>query len=235
MNMKRLFTIILCLACFAFAKAQYSIQCEDTCNHIHGLDMSHYQGKVFWEAIGDNGRMYYCYLKASEGGSNIDKTYVNNINMARQNGVKVGSYHFYRPKQPQAEQLRNMRAQVQPELQDLLPMIDIETNGGLGPQALCDSIRKFLVLFEAEYHQKPLLYTYTSFYNRYMSGQFPEYKFMIAQYTQREPVLNDERDIFAWQYTGKGHINGVNGFVDKSRLLGRHTMREIRFIHKNRR
>ena len=58
---------------------------------------------------------------------------------------------------------------------------------------------------------------------------------MIAQYTQREPVLNDERDIFAWQYTGKGHINGVNGFVDKSRLLGRHTMREIRFIHKNRR
>ena len=55
------------------AKAQYYIQCEDTCNHIHGLDMSHYQGNVFWEAVGDNGRMYYVYLKATEGGNNIDK------------------------------------------------------------------------------------------------------------------------------------------------------------------
>ena len=55
---------------------------------------------------------------------------------------------------------------------------------------------------------------------------------MVAQYNDKEPVLNDEHDIFAWQYTGKGHINGVNGYVDKSRLLGRHTMREIRFIHK---
>ena len=25
-------------------------QCEDTCTHIHGIDLSHYQGEVFWGA-----------------------------------------------------------------------------------------------------------------------------------------------------------------------------------------
>ena len=39
------------------------VQCEDTCRHIHGIDLSHYQGEVFWEAVGDNSKMAYVYLK----------------------------------------------------------------------------------------------------------------------------------------------------------------------------
>ena len=52
---------------------------------------------------------------------------------------------------------------------------------------------------------------------------------MIAQYTEREPVLIDDRDITMWQYTAKGSINGVKGNVDKSRFMGNHGLREIRF------
>jgi len=145
----------------------------------------------------------------------------------------VGSYHFYRPRQPQLIQLRNFRAQCRPEEQDLIPLIDVESAGGLSASALCDSLHKFLVLIEREYHQKPLVYTYTNFYNKYLVGQLDDYKLMIAQYTpDREPILADDRDIFAWQYTGKGYIYGVSGYVDKSRLMGRHTMREIRFNRK---
>ena len=33
------------------------ICCEDTCDHIHGIDMSHYQGEVFWETVGENSKM----------------------------------------------------------------------------------------------------------------------------------------------------------------------------------
>lgn len=233
---KLLSTIILLLLALN-ANAQYSrytIQCEDTCNHIHGLDMSHYQGTVFWDAIGDNAKMYYVYLKASEGGSRIDNRYLENIELARRNHVKVGSYHFYRPRQPQAEQVRNFRMQCVPEYQDLVPMVDIETTGGLGKYALRDSLQKFLNLLEREYHQKPLIYTYTNFYDSYLSGCLDGYKLFIAQYSRREPRLRDGRDIFAWQYTGKGRINGVRGYVDKSRLMGRHSMREIRFHHRRR-
>ena len=55
------------------------VQCEDTCTHVHGIDLSHYQGEVFWEAIGDNSKMAYVYLKATEGGDRIDDKYEQNI------------------------------------------------------------------------------------------------------------------------------------------------------------
>ena len=67
MRLKKLYTI----AFFTFftsivMNAQNYIQCEDTCTHVHGIDLSHYQGDVFWETVGDNSKMAYVYLKATE-------------------------------------------------------------------------------------------------------------------------------------------------------------------------
>jgi lysozyme len=50
-------------------------------------------------------------------------------------------------------------------------------------------------------------------------------------YADEPPVLADERDYIIWQYTSKGRINGVGGMVDKSCLMGNHTLRELRFKH----
>lgn len=207
------------------------MQCEDTCNHIHGIDLSHYQGEVFWEHIGNNTRMTYVYLKATEGGDNIDARYKRNIDMAHHYGLKVGSYHFFRPATPVGLQVNNFLSQCRPNDQDLIPMIDIETTGRLSTEQFLDSLHKFLSIIESVYKQKPLLYTFRNFYNRHLQGQIDDYKLMIAMYTDEEPVLADEHDITMWQYTGKGRINGINGYVDKSRFMGHHGMREIQFRH----
>ena len=74
--------------------------CEDTCEHVHGLDMSHYQGEVFWETVGENTKMAYVYLKATEGGDRIDSKYERNIDLAHRYGLKVGSYHLMRAENP---------------------------------------------------------------------------------------------------------------------------------------
>ena len=207
-------------------------QCEDTCDHVHGIDLSHYQGEVFWETVGENTKMAYVYLKATEGGDRIDEMYERNINLAHRYGLKVGSYHFYRPKTEQIKQLENFKTQCLPGEQDLIPMIDIETKQGLNTEEFCDSLMKFLTLVEEAYKQKPLLYTGTNFYNKYLQGKIDDYQLMIAQYTEREPVLADERDFTLWQYTGKGRIVGVSGYIDKSRFMGKHGLKEIRFKHK---
>ena len=231
--MNRVIVIILSLFSFISVSAQNSqVQCEDTCSHIHGIDLSHYQGNVFWEIIGDNTKMAYVYLKATEGGDNRDDKYVRNIELAHQYGLKVGSYHFYRPKIEQQKQLGNFMTQCLPGDQDLIPMIDIETTSGLSTSEFCDSLFKFIDLVEKAYKQKPLLYTFTNFYNRHLIGKINDYELMIAQYTLREPVLQDGRDFEMWQYTGKGQINGINGYVDKSRFMGNHKLREIRFRHR---
>lgn len=228
--MKKLLFFILYLCTATSLMAQ--VECEDTCSHIHGIDLSHYQGTVFWEAIGDNSKMAYVYLKATEGGNNIDSRYKENIDLAHKYGLKVGSYHFYRPKVEQEVQLRNFMTQCRPGDQDLIPMIDIETKSGLPTEEFCDSLFKFLRLVEKVYKQKPLIYTGTNFYNSYLSGKLDAYRLMIAQYTRREPVLNDGRDFEMWQYTGKGHLNGINGYVDKSRFMRDHRLKEIRFRHR---
>ena len=208
------------------------VECEDTCTHIHGIDISHYQGDVFWEIIGENTRMAYVYIKATEGGDRIDKRYENNLRVAHSHGLKVGSYHFYRPKTPQEKQLQNFATQCLRSEQDLVPMIDVETTAGLSDSAFCDSLFRFLELVERHYRQKPLIYTGANFYDKHLLGKIDDYKVMIAQYTEREPRLKDDRDITMWQYTGKGRINGIKGYVDKSRFMGKHSLREIRYRHR---
>ena len=193
MSFKKTYTaLLLTLLSTTAVKAQDYIQCEDTCTHVHGIDLSHYQGDVFWETLGENSKMAYVYLKATEGGDHIDRKYERNIELA----------HKY-----------------------------IETKGGLDTEAFCDSLFKFIAMVEKAYNQRPLLYTFVNFYNNYLQGKIDGYKLMIAQYTDRTPVLADDREYTLWQYTGKGRINGINGYVDKSRFMDRHSLREIRFKH----
>ena len=227
---KLILTAFLGLALGANAQNMYE-QCEDTCNHVHGIDLSHYQGEVFWETVGENTKMAYVYLKATEGGDRIDERYENNIILAHKHGLKVGSYHFYRPKTEQVKQLENFMTQCRPGEQDLIPMIDIETKGGLSTEAFSDSLMKFLDLVEKAYKQKPLLYTYTNFYNKWLVEKIPQYPLMIAQYKDEEPVLADDKEYIIWQYTCKGRIVGVKGYVDKSRFMGKHGLKEIRYRH----
>ena len=232
---RKSYTYILLLLglLLTFTTKGYSqnVECEDTCSHVHGIDLSHYQGEVFWETIGDNSKMAYVYLKATEGGDRIDDMYEQNIELAHKYGLKVGSYHFFRPRTDLRRQLENFKAQCRPRQQDLIPMIDVETKQGLGTAEFCDSLLKFLDMVEVAYHQKPLVYTGTNFYNSYLSGMLDDYQLMIAQYSSREPELNDGKDYLLWQYTGKGHIDGIRGYVDKSRFMGRHGLRELRFRH----
>ena len=223
-----LFFNLLCLTSFAQG---VHVECEDTCRHIHGIDLSHYQGTVFWETVGKS-KMAYVYLKATEGGTRIDDKYKQNIDLAHNYGLKVGSYHFYRPKVDQEEQLRNFMAQCRPGDQDLLPMIDVETRSGMPREEFRDSLAKFLSLVEEAYRQRPLVYTGTNFYNANLQGLLDDYKLMIAQYSSREPVLTDGKEYLLWQYSAKGRLDGINGFVDKSRFMGKHKLREIRFRHR---
>ena len=230
--MKKIFlSLFSCLTLTVLAQNPYE-QCEDTCNHVHGIDLSHYQGEVFWETVAENPLMAYVYLKATEGGDRIDKMYERNIVLAHRYGLKVGSYHYYRPKTEQRKQLENFMTQCLPGEQDLIPMIDVETRQGLSKEEFQDSLSKFLVMVEEAYKQKPLLYTFTNFYNKNLVGAIDDYQLMIAQYKDEEPILADDREYIIWQYTSKGRIVGVSGYIDKSRFMGKHGLKEIRYKHK---
>ena len=78
---------LLSLQHLAAQDYESSIQCEDTCRHVHGIDLSHYQGEGVWEVGGAESKMAYVELKATEGGTHIDETYEKNIELAHRYGL----------------------------------------------------------------------------------------------------------------------------------------------------
>lgn len=192
-----------------------------------GIDVSHYQGSIDWDAVAAGENISYAYLKATEGATLVDDTYARNLAEARRVGLKVGSYHFYRPGTDWQEQLENLTSTVKPGEQDLLPIIDIEHRGSCSREKFVNDLRSFIAKVTEVYGKKPLLYTFHNFYNRHLVGLFPDCKWMIARYREDEPTLNDGKDYVIWQYTAKGRVTGIEGNVDRSRLMNGYHLGDI--------
>ena len=192
-----------------------------------GIDVSHYQGSIDWDEVVGGTPISYVYLKATEGASLVDKTYARNLAEARRVGLSVGSYHFYRPNVNWRQQFNNMVAVVKAEEQDLVPIIDIEHRGAVSAEAFIADLRAFIEKVTEHYGKKPLLYTYHNFYNRYLTGEFTDYHFMIARYRTDSPTLNDGKDYIMWQYTSTGSIPGIRGHVDRSKIMGNYSLSQV--------
>ena len=192
-----------------------------------GIDVSHYQGNIDWDAVVSGTPISYVYLKATEGASLVDDTYQRNLNEARRVGLSVGSYHFYRPNVDWKKQFDNMVSVVKTDNQDLVPIIDIEHRGSVSEETFISDLRSFIEKVTEYYGKKPLLYTYHNFYNRYLQGEFTDYHFMIARYRSDSPILNDGKDYIMWQYTSTGSIPGIRGHVDRSKIMGNFSLNQV--------
>lgn len=195
--------------------------------HREGIDVSHYQGVIDWEKVAGSDRISYAYLKATEGATYVDRTYERNLSEARRVGLSVGSYHFYRPNIDWRVQVENLTTNVKKEEQDLVPIIDIETRGRVSHEKFISDLRNFIKAVTKFYGKKPLLYTYHNFYNDHLIGCFKGYHWMIARYRDDQPTLDDGTDYIMWQYTCKGSIPGVNGDVDRSRIMNGFRLEQV--------
>lgn len=60
---------------------------------VQGFDVSHHQGDIDWKQISPK-RYQFVYLKATEGGDFQDRKFQHNWLAAREQGLRVGAYHF---------------------------------------------------------------------------------------------------------------------------------------------
>lgn len=220
-------------------KTEKSVAPQEDINHLdhkrnrgyintkykQGIDVSHYQHSIDWEAVGTE-NLSYVYLKATEGASLVDSYYKQNLEGARKAGLSVGSYHFYRPNVSWKQQLENMTSVVKADDQDIVPMIDIEVGGG--GSTFISNLRTFIEAVEEHYGKKPILYTYQNFYNKHLQNQFKDYDWMIASYKSGVPKLSDGRSFIMWQYSAKGRIAGIKGDVDRSQIMEGFSLKKLR-------
>lgn len=186
---------------------------------LEGIDVSHYQGRIDWQRVAKEGGARYAYIKATEGEKLVDEYYSYNISEARKAGLAVGAYHFYRPQRGVESNFRNMTSVIKRQDIDLLPIIDVESTGGVNSKRFLEDLKEFVKMVEKHYGCQPMLYTGQNFYNKHFQNFLTDYCWMIAKYQEESPILLDGNSPCMWQYTQHGRIPGVKGNVDRSRLM----------------
>ena len=200
----------------------------------HGIDVSNHQGRIDWKTVSKDENVQFVYIKATEGATYVSPSFESNIKEARKAGMKVGCYHFLRATSYIHDQFKNFTEYCKQEEQDLAPLIDIEVKGKWTPQELVDSLQLFADMLEKHYGRRPVIYTSSNFYNKYLTVQFSSYELFIAKYSEEEPILNDGTAYTLWQYTDGGSVNGIRTDVDKSRFNKGKSLNDILYYPKPR-
>ncbi len=185
---------------------------------IHGIDISHYQGKIDWDEL-QNGMIEGCpirfiIMKSTEGASRLDDTFYDNFENARDYGFIRGAYHFWTNKSSAREQAYWFLKKVHLQDGDLPPVLDIEHKKK--DQSVEDFQRDVLTwlhIVEDKYHVKPIIYTYYKFKQNYLNAPvFDDYPYWIAHYYVKKVEYQGEWKF--WQHTDAGKLPGVKGYVD---------------------
>lgn len=188
---------------------------------VIGVDVSHYQGVIDWDALAASGHDF-AFIKATEGRELTDDAFTANWALAGRTGMRRGAYHFFRPEVSPDAQALNFFASVELRPGDLPPVIDVEDRGKLSAVQLVTRVKQLAQMLELRYGVKPIIYTGQNFYNRFLAGQFDEFPLWLARYDKDEPVTVCGRTYNFWQYTDAGELPGVVGKIDRNVFFGSH-------------
>ncbi|MCH5340975.1 MAG: glycoside hydrolase family 25 protein [Acetatifactor sp.] len=191
---------------------------------IHGVDVSHYQGEIDWDALTTQD-IQFAYIKATEGSFYVDERFAENYRGAKQTGLRVGAYHFFSFDSPGATQAENFIATVEPFDGMLPPVVDVEFYGNKeadppDPEEVRFQLQTYLDAVEAAYGLRPVIYATYESWELYIVNQFDDYPLWIRDIWKRPDTSVDW--IF-WQYTNRGRLKGFSGeeaYVDLNVFKG---------------
>lgn len=195
----------------------------------NGIDVSKYQGQIDWEKVASDPKIQFVYIKATEGARQVDNKYHDYVDDARKEGLKIGSYHYFIGRKSAKDQFRNFKKHIDKHTQDLIPMVDVEEagNSSISRDELQRNLNEFMQLVKSEYGKYPLLYSQYGFYKEKLSPEFDKYFLFIARYGKNPPTLNSTGKHNIWQYTEKGEILGIKGYVDLDRFCNGTSLSDI--------
>ena len=220
-------TVILRI-CFSFMLLSFSHDIFSQSSKYHGIDVSHHNGKIDWKTVSKNKDIQFVYIKAAEGKTYTDQRYKENIKEARKQGLKVGSYHFFRMTSGAYEQFKHLSKIIEKDKQDLIPMIDVETTDKHPVSEVRDSLRVLLRLVEKHYGVRPMIYGTNRSYNEICGIWFNRYKLYLGRYGKNPPIIRGREHYYIWQYSENGKIKGIPKPVDLCRFHPDYNIKVIR-------
>lgn len=180
-----------------------------------GVDVSSYQANINMNKLKEQ-NIQFIYIKATEGSKAQDNTFEKNWDNAKKAGLLSGAYHFFSFDSEGKTQAENFINTVDDNMKGrLIPAVDVEYYGDKkeNPPKKEDVVRElkvFLNALEKEYGVKPIIYSGAEIYDKYLKGEFDEYKKWISSFYT--PLSwNYKDDWYIWQYLNKGELEGFSG------------------------
>lgn len=184
---------------------------------MHGIDVSHHQDNIDWDAVKamhvQNITIDFAFIKATEGLGRVDDNFRRNWFNAKHVGIPRGAYHYFISSKSGKAQAENFIETLQLQKGDLPPVLDIESTNGASAEDIQQRAKDWLLMIEAQYKVKPIIYTNVDFYENFLAGKFDDYPLWVAHYlVQDRPRI--QRSWLFWQHNEKGHVNGIDANVD---------------------
>jgi lysozyme len=232
--MKTLIILVLAIitACFVFVLIMYRYSQTGTrqpstlvripAREVHGIDLSHYSGRVDFDALRAQG-YEFVFLRSSMGIDGVDRNFHGSMRQARRAGFKTGVYHFFRFGESGTEQARHFLSVIGSHNPDLPVVLDVEEAGinasvNAATSEVVYELKAFLDYLKRSGHERPIVYSNRKGYWKYLHGHTENCHVWIAA-PEGLPVSLGADWTF-WQYRLDTRLHGVEGNVDCNRFNG---------------
>lgn len=187
---------------------------------IAGIDVSKHNGEIDFDQVSDD-NYQFVFIKASEGKTYQDDAFERNYAGARDAGLKVGAYHFFRKNRSGKEQADNFLNVIKGKPMDLPLVIDLEDDWGNGVNidrklALERVLDMINILSDKGY--PVMIYTNLDGYGKYYKDMLGDHDLWLCSFTS--PDLLPEMPHCIQQFSHEGNVSGVKGDVDLNVFRG---------------
>ena len=187
---------------------------------IAGIDVSKHNGNIDFSQVRDD-NYQFAFIKASEGKTYKDEAFDRNYKNARDAGLKVGAYHFFRKNRTGKEQADNFLGAVQGKTFDLPLVIDLEDDWGNGAtvsrQTAIERVMEMIGILTGKGYQV-MIYTNFDGYQKYYKDMLGDHDLWLCSFTS--PDLLPTMPHRFQQFSHEGSVEGVKGKVDLNVFRG---------------
>ncbi len=183
---------------------------------VRGIDISAHNGEIDFNILARSAE--FVYIKATEGVTWNDRVFERNYSLARESGLKVGVYHYFRFDRSGLSQGINLYNALWNKTVDLPVAIDVEDSGNASGVPVDTIVARLhdMVDYLEKHEIDVMFYTNKKGYRRYLESDFSSYPLWICSFT----TPSDDIKWLFWQYTHSGKVEGIVGDVDMSVFNG---------------
>ena len=189
-----------------------------------GIDVSNWQRYINYSQVKASG-IEVVYIKASEGTTYKDPYFETNYQNAKANGLKVGFYHFLtaRNTQQARAQAQFFASVISGKSPDCKLAMDYEQfYEGHSIAEINQITQAFMERLQELTGKEVIVYSNLNdarnVFNSEISSRYPLWLAYWGDYNNLQNISSNWQIFEGVQYTNKGVVPGINGYVDRNRF-----------------